>query len=127
MSGEDTPKTPLTGETEAANYQATAGAAVTVEPAAGGRGQEKVVFGAAPVWIVDEKGNRVETQLRYRNGLFTWVMVLVLFVFFAGFYLCCLAFIPLCMKSFKDIEHINPTDGTVVAKVDRARLYGLRT
>ena len=136
MSEEDTPKTPLTGGMEAASYDATAEkAVVTVEPttttttaATGGEGQqEKVVFGATPVWITDEKGNRVETQLHYRVGLFTWVVVLALFAFLSGFYLCCLAVIPLCLKSCKDIEHINPNDGTVVAKVDRGRLYGLRT
>ena len=99
--------------------------AVTAQPT--GEVEEKIVFGEVPVWITDDKGNRVQTELRYKNGLFAWVCVLALFALLAGLFLCCFAVIPLFMKSFKDIEHINPNTGVVVGRLDRARSYGLRT
>ena len=98
---------------------------VTVEPKPGD--SEKVVFGDTPVWLTDANGERYQTELRYRMGLFMWIMVLAIFSIFAGFGLCCFAVVPLFLKSCKDIEHINPNDGTVVARVSRAQFYGLRT
>ena len=43
-----------------------------------------------------------------------------------AFGLPCLGLIPLCIKSFKDVEHINPLDGNVVGKYDRGADMGLK-
>ena len=38
----------------------------------------------------------------------------------------CIGLIPLCVKAFKDIEHVNPNDGSVVGKYDRGADLGLK-
>ena len=43
-----------------------------------------------------------------------------------SFGLPCLGLIPLCVKSFKDVEHINPLDGSVVGRYDRGADLGLK-
>ena len=105
-----------TGETAAAT-------AVVMQPVPvayfGPSGDERSEFRDVPVWIADEKGSRVQTELRYKNGLLTWIAMLILCLICSNFGLCLLCFVPLCMKSMKDVEHVNPADGSVVGRFHR--------
>ena len=95
---------------------------ITTQPAAT---EAKVQFQDYPVWITDSKGNQFQTQLHYRNGLLMWVAVGILCIIGAGFMFPCLGLLPLCIKALKDVEHINPNDGTVVGVYDRGTEVGL--
>ena len=46
--------------------------------------------------------------------------------FSGAFGLPCIGLVPLCIKSLKDVEHINPMDGSVVGKYDRGADLGLK-
>ena len=48
------------------------------------------------------------------------------FLYTGAFGLPCIGLMPLCIKSFKDVEHINPQDGSVVGKYDRGADLGLK-
>ena len=95
---------------------------VTTEPTATGA---KVQFRDYPVWITDSKGNQFQTQIRYKNGFLMWVVVGIVCLIGAAFLFPCVGVIPLCIKAFKDVEHINPNDGTVVGVYDRGTEVGL--
>ena len=95
---------------------------VTTEPTAT---EAKVEFRDYPVWITDSKGNQFQTHLRYKNGLLMWVTVGIVCLIGAAFLFPCVGVIPLCIKALKDVEHINPNDGTVVGVYDRGSEVGL--
>lgn len=97
---------------------------VTVQPSAGT--PVGPVFKDYPVWISDGKGGQVQTQIRYKNGLFMWVVVGLTCLISASFGAPCFGLIPLCIKSFKDVEHINPVDGTVVGYYNRGHEVGMK-
>lgn len=65
-----------------------------------------------PVTLPD--GNT--TVLRYKAGLLTWIFAAAI-CFFTG--LCCIAVIPFCIDSCKDVEHVNPATGEVVGVYKR--------
>ena len=95
---------------------------ITTQPAAT---EAKVEFRDYPVWITDSKGNQFQTQLRYKNGFLMWVTVGIVCLIGAAFLFPCVGVIPLCIKALKDVEHINPNDGTVVGVYDRGTEVGL--
>jgi len=95
---------------------------ITTQPAAT---EAKVEFRDYPVWITDSKGNQFQTQLRYKNGFLMWVTVGIVCLIGAAFLFPCVGVIPLCIKALKDVEHINPNDGTVVGVYDRGSEVGL--
>lgn len=84
------------------------------------------VFKEFPVDMVDDKGNSYTTEIRYVNGLLTWIAVGITCLVAGAFGLPCIGLMPLCIKSFKDVEHINPQDGSVVGKYDRGADLGLK-
>ncbi len=84
------------------------------------------VFKDYPVWISDGKGGQVQTQLRYKNGLLMWVAVGITCLVAANFLLPCLGLVPLCIKAFKDVEHVSPVDGSVVGYFNRGHEVGLK-
>ena len=57
---------------------------------------------------------QVQTLLRYKAGRLTWALVCLCAI-------CCLplAWIPCLIENWKDIEHINPSDNTVVGVYKR--------
>ena len=107
--------------TEPLPAQMTQEAAVTVTT----QPEAKVQFRDYPVWITDSKGNQFQTQLRYKNGLLMWVTVGIVCLIGAAFLFPCVGVIPLCINALKDVEHINPNDGTVVGVYDRGTEVGL--
>ena len=117
MSEEE--KQPLSQEPPTTYTQETV---VTVQPVAT---EQQVQFRDYPVWITDNKGNQVQTEIRYKNGIFTWVAVGITCLVGLSFGLPCVGLIPLCIKAFKDVEHVNPNDGTVVGYYDRGNEVGL--
>ena len=59
------------------------------------------------------------TVLRYKTGLFTWLLVGILCLFTFEFCCCCCALIPLCINATKDVEHVHPVTGQVVGVYSR--------
>nr|CAL36988.1 lipopolysaccharide-induced TNF factor [Suberites domuncula] len=91
--------------------QAAATTVVVTQPAVA----TAVVFRDVPVIITDSKGQQVQTQLEYRSGAMVFIIAAVIFIL--GFWCCCC--IPFCIDSFKDVYHINPTDGSVAGVYKR--------
>ena len=73
-----------------------------------------VEFKDYPVTIVDKDGKQVQTLLRHRIGCLTCAAVCVCAIFCLPF-----AWIPCLIESMKDIEHVNPSDNTVVGVYQR--------
>jgi hypothetical protein len=116
----DTAPQPVLENTPLIGQQAPAGVVVMPPPST------QPVFKEFPVDMVDDKGNRFTTDIRYTNGLLTWVAVGITCLVAGAFGLPCIGLLPLCIKSFKDVEHINPNDGSVVGKFDRGSDLGLK-
>ncbi len=110
-------KTPLPAQTAVPQQ------VIAVQPVAVAAGS---LFKDYPVWISDGKGNQVQTELRYKNGLLMWLAVGITCLIAGSFGLPCLGVIPLCIKAFKDVEHINPVNGEVVGCYNRGREVGLK-
>ncbi|KAL5457123.1 hypothetical protein EMCRGX_G034363 [Ephydatia muelleri] len=73
-----------------------------------------VEFKDYPVTIMDKDGKQVQTLLRHRIGRLTCAVVCLCAIFCLPF-----AWVPCLMESLKDIEHINPSDNTVVGVYKR--------
>ena len=54
------------------------------------------------------------TVLQYKAGILTWLLVGIFCLVTLSCSLCCLGIIPLFIKQFKDIHHVNPATGQVV-------------
>ena len=129
MADSDAEKLVVAGGDEATKEplpaQAPQEAAITITTQPAATEAAKVQFRDYPVWITDSKGNQFQTQLRYKNGLLMWVAVGILCLIGAHFLFPCVGFLALCIKALKDVEHINPNDGTVVGVYDRGTEVGL--
>ena len=60
-----------------------------------------------------------QTVLEYRVGLLTWLAFSVICLATVAVGFCFLAFIPFCIKSLKDVYHINPNNGRIVGVYKR--------
>ncbi|XP_064382290.1 uncharacterized protein LOC135331154 [Halichondria panicea] len=78
-------------------------------------GSFPIVFADVPVTFTDAQGKQVQTQLEYRIGGMTWIVVMIVLILGMMFLfpLLCIC-IPCCMKSTRDVYHINPNDGSIV-------------
>ena len=63
-------------------------------------------------------GHVITTQVEYKIGTLNYFWAAVLCVVI-GHTLPCVPFIACCVKSFKDIEHSCPNDGTLIGVLRR--------